>query len=76
MAEPIPTKNRWLRLGGKRDWRVRLEFKPADFWVGLFVKRERVLAATFYDAWLCILPMFPIHLAWDVEAPPQGVRQS
>jgi hypothetical protein len=60
---------RWLHLGGKYDLRVRLEFKAADFWIGVFAKRDLLHRAKFYDLWVCLVPMFPIHLAWDVEAP-------
>lgn len=78
------SKNHWMQLGGKHDLRVRLEFKAADFWVGGFVKSDKRLGATFWDLWICLLPMVPLHFAWDVEAPPhpdytarqQGARQS
>lgn len=58
----------WVQLGGKHDLRLRLEFKPADLWIGAFLKREPLLGATFWDLWICVLPMLPIHFAWDVTA--------
>lgn len=39
-------------------WYCRLEFKLADFWVGLFWKTS----GHCFDAWLCLVPCFPIHL--------------
>jgi hypothetical protein len=65
----------WLRFGGRNDWRLRLEFKPADLWIGAFIKRRRVLAASFWDLWVCLIPMLPIHFAWDVPAAGPGDRE-
>ncbi len=62
-------KTPWLQLW--RGWRVRLEVKPADCWVGWFWSgsvlgrdRSRPLLAHF-DLWICVLPCLPFHFAND-----------
>jgi hypothetical protein len=42
-----------VRLG---RFRVTLEWKLADLWIGVFFTRG--------DVWVCILPCLPIHIAW------------
>jgi len=56
----------WLVFGGRRGWRIRLEFKPADLWIGAFWRYDnsKILLKTF-DLYICLLPMLPIHLAGD-----------
>lgn len=54
-----------------RRWKLRVEWKPADCWVGLFWKRSRygyhpAGTGVFIhktDVWLCVLPMLPVHLS-------------
>lgn len=45
-------------------WKVRLEFKPQDLWVGVFWKKggERGFDSENINIWICILPMVPIHI--------------
>lgn len=38
--------------------KVRLEFKLADMWVGVFWDKR----GTALHIWLCIIPCFPIHI--------------
>jgi hypothetical protein len=55
--------------------RVRLEFKLADLWVGVFwrwtlgvrgsVERPRYFGHDALDIWVCLLPMFPTHVTLD-----------
>ncbi len=40
-------------------WRLRLEFKPQDCWIGVFWKRDNV--------WICLVPMLPIHVFREVK---------
>lgn len=44
------------------NW-LRIEFKPQDFWVGVYWKRtyDKVYM-DYLDIWVCIVPMFPIHI--------------
>jgi hypothetical protein len=49
----------WLRIG---RWRVRLEFKPADLWLGLYVAPDETWRSG--SAWLCLLPWLPVHVDW------------
>lgn len=43
----------------------RLEFKPQDFWIGVFWKDTRVWKYTNRrDIWLCLVPMVPLHFVW------------
>lgn len=44
------------------NWSWRLEWKPADLWVGVFVKDTQYAVGKDRDIWLCIIPMLPIHL--------------
>jgi hypothetical protein len=56
---------------------VRLEFKPADLWVGVFWKKSNAVVPSTYggawmkrlDVWLCLLPCLPLHLQlhWGKE---------
>lgn len=50
----LPRKPMALRRG----W--RLEFKPADLWIGVFPKKN----GPMLDVWICLVPMFPIHIRW------------
>lgn len=48
---------------------MRLEFKLADFWVGVFWKVKDVEAGTgakwrYLHIWICLLPCFPLHLTF------------
>lgn len=42
-----------------RKWRVRLEWKIQDLWIGAFWRRtpER------FDLWICLVPCLPIHIS-------------
>jgi hypothetical protein len=49
---------------------IRLEFKPADLWIGLYFKRGEAWNGdphmggkplVITDVWVCLLPMLPIH---------------
>jgi hypothetical protein len=47
---------------------IRLEFKPADLWWGLYTERReyhRPGGGGYYwkrHIWICLLPMLPIHV--------------
>lgn len=43
-------------------FKIRLEFKPQDLWVGAFWQRRN----RSQHRWICLLPMVPIHLQWKV----------
>lgn len=53
---------------------VRIEWKPADLWVGAYWRKTEVenrdKERTRYDLWICLLPMVPIHLT--ALNPPQA----
>jgi hypothetical protein len=52
-------------------WRVRLEFKLADCWIGAYwcrrLNEDGVEVGR--DIWICLLPCLPIHVfrtwAWN-----------
>jgi hypothetical protein len=50
--------------------RVRLEWKPADLWIGAFIKRRRYHdsdtgeVGTMIDLWVCFVPTVPLHFTW------------
>ncbi len=56
---------------GKRaeffEWRIGLEFKLQDFWIGAFWKR----IGNCVDLWICILPCLPLHISWWWHDPEQ-----
>ena len=61
----------WLLLAAFGPWgrgpKIGLEFKPRDFWVGVYwEERTRhnevaLRAHLTLHVWVCLLPMFPIH---------------
>jgi hypothetical protein len=63
LAEIIP-----FALGG-HGFRLTLEFKPADLWIGAYWATSTFSdmphrQARQIDVWVCILPMLPIHLTF------------
>jgi hypothetical protein len=50
--EPIPRTGDGFRIG--------LEFKAADLWIGAFWKRDGI----WWHLWVCLVPCFPLHLTW------------
>jgi hypothetical protein len=46
--------------------RARVEFKRQDCWIGIFWKRYRYLDGGPHgcDIWICLVPMFPLHVWW------------
>lgn len=57
----------WLALWEERVLfsvgHVSLEFKAADLWVGLFIRRDWAFP-DITDMWICVVPCFPIHIWW------------
>lgn len=53
----------WLPL--LRGWRVRLEVKLPDLWIGAFWKLDRSHFWTHFDLWVCVVPCLPIHVAGE-----------
>lgn len=56
-------------LGQVINW--RFEFKPEDAWVGLFWRRadfDYLPNQQWWDAWICVVPCFPLHLHWALPA--------
>lgn len=45
-----------------RRWRVRLEWKLADCWIGIYWADH----GGFVDVWVCLLPCLPLHF-WTIE---------
>lgn len=50
------------------SWKVRLEFKPQDLWVGAYWD-NRTLGVWYggtelgtFHLWICLVPMLPIHI--------------
>jgi len=50
---------RWREWG---RWSWRFEAKPADLWVGAYVEKRAGTMATCYHAWVCVVPMLPLHI--------------
>lgn len=55
-----------------KTWRIRIEWKYQDFWIGAFWKTDR--HKLDFDLWICLLPCLPIHLWWTKEFRRNGVR--
>ena len=56
-------------MGMIRMFRVRLEFKYQDCWLGVFwrCRDNRLMSKIKHrDIWVCLIPMFPIHISWRV----------
>lgn len=47
-------------LASRSGWRIGIEFKLQDLWVGVYWKR----VGNSVDAWICLLPCLPIHVSW------------
>lgn len=48
--------------------KIRLEFKLQDMWIGAFFKKNKEARTQdtdyeWLDIYICILPMFPIHIS-------------
>lgn len=52
--ESTPT----LKIG---RWRVAVQFKAADLWIGVFWANHHGLV----DVWICVVPCLPIHI-WNM----------
>ena len=50
---------------------LKLEFKKQDCWIGLFWRKTKHIN----EVWICIIPMFPIHITWYDEIPGYGERE-
>lgn len=51
------------RIFGKRiTFKIRLEFKIQDLWIGIFWKKKIRL----YNIWICVIPCFPIHVKFAI----------
>jgi hypothetical protein len=59
--------------------RIRLEFKPQDCWVGMFLEKTPSIDPEwalmpgevleyYHHVWVCLLPMLPIHASWTTVA--------
>jgi hypothetical protein len=59
----------WLSLG-RLD--VRLEFKAADLWVGLFVRRTVFGRSTTLFLFLCLLPCVCVRIIWHPKKIKKG----
>ena len=47
--------------------RVSLEFKPQDMWIGIYWKYNKAVYSKKikkYDVWVCLVPMFPVHISY------------
>jgi hypothetical protein len=48
------------------DWRVRLEFKLQDLWIGAYWHKSfATVPGPFweFDLWICLVPCCPIHIS-------------
>ncbi len=48
---------------------IRIEYEPRDLWIGVFYKRTYLDHGWghWMDMWICIVPMFPIHITYYVS---------
>jgi hypothetical protein len=59
-------------MGSGRFW-IRLEFKPQDFWIGVFWKNG-IDDPRVTDVWFCLLPCLPIHIHLDTRSTGVGTH--
>lgn len=67
----------WVAFGLPEGFRIRIEWKPQDLWVGVFWKRKKWWGGNMdwfgdgqtdnnahrnFDLWICLVPMLPIHI--------------
>ena len=48
-------------MSERSGWRVRVEWKIQDAWIGVFWKS----VGGCVDLWICLLPCIPIHIFWS-----------
>jgi len=46
---------------------INMKFQPRDIWVGVYWYLTRSIESHYrkLDVYVCIIPMFPIHLRWE-----------
>lgn len=46
---------------------IGINFKWQDLWVGAYIvrKHNRFEWNAGWDVFICIVPMFPIHISWE-----------
>jgi hypothetical protein len=47
--------------------KVRLEWEPCDLWIGAYWKKRYGQQQVYFDLWICLIPMLPLHLEWQKE---------
>lgn len=51
--------------------RIKIKFVPADFWIGVYVKRTFYTTCdntwSQFKVYICLLPMLPIIVYWEYK---------
>lgn len=54
-----------------RNWRVRIEFKKEDCWVGVSWRTEATTRGRLTTWWVCLVPMVPIVIQHGTDRKPK-----
>jgi hypothetical protein len=59
-------------------WRVAIEFKPEDLWVGVFWRHHPTDERYHYpwNIWICALPMLPINITLWCKECGEGMKDA
>jgi hypothetical protein len=70
VADIVPPWRRW-RIINRPRLKVQLQFELRDVWIGCFwrVSRHPDLRASILHLYVCLLPLFPLHVSILREEP-------
>ena len=43
--------------------KASIEFVPNDIWIGAYWRTKN----NTFNIWLCLIPMIPLHLSWEID---------
>lgn len=58
-----------------RRLKARIEFEPRDLWIGVYWDRKKIGTLSQLNLYICIVPVFPIHLTYIFGKLPELRRR-